>query len=451
MLSSIFNIASRSLDVYRKALDVTAHNISNADNENYTRQRANVSTGIPDKIGNIYWGTGIQIDSVTRVKNQFIDNQLIKSNGENSFYNKQSDILGRVEQVFTEPSEYGLSDLMTSFFNSWGELAVTPDSSVLRENVITAAQNISTRVDSIHDDLKAIQDDTFSEYQSNVDTLNSLLSQIHELNISISQQIGVGAQPNDLMDNRDALITQLTTIADAQVYYDSKGSANISIGGVLAADTSQAAKFIVKNENGTLNLSTESGHVLQKIKGGKLGAIANIYSEKIPGYLENLDNIVNSLLTSVNKIHSTGYTIDAEPQTNINFFSGYEGGVLTINSEILDDPSKIAISVDGTAGNGDIALQIADLNNQPLLNGRTLVENYSSLISGVGSDKSSSDNLSSSSQLVLQQLETQKASYSGVSLDEEMANVIQFQRSYDASAKLIAIADEMIQTILQMV
>jgi len=451
MISNIFNIAARSLDVYRKALDVTAHNIANADNENYTRQTANISTSFPDKVSGLVWGSGVQIDSITRIKDQFIESQYRKNSGENSFYNKQSDLLSRVEQVFTEPSEYGLSDLMTSFFNSWGELAVTPDSTNLRENVVTAAQNISTRVQTINQDLATIKEDTFNEFNSKVQTLNSLLSQIHELNVKITQQVGTGAQPNDLMDNRDALVNQVTSIADSQVYYDTKGSVNISIGGVLAVDLSQSIQFSVKKENGDLKLTTAAGHILQKIKGGELGAISDVYSSKIPDYLDKLDNIVSTLFNSVNGIHSKGYTNEIPPQTNINFFSSYEAGSLKINSEILDDPSKIAVSADGTTGNGDIALQIADLNNKQLINGSTLVDNYSSLITGVGNDKSSSDSLSYSSGLVLQQLDIQKSSVSGVSLDEEMSNVIKFQRSYDASAKLIAVADEMLQTLMQMV
>ena len=197
--------------------------------------------------------------------------------------------------------------------------------------------------------------------------------------------------------------------------------------------------------------STTSGHVLQKIKGGKLGAISDVYSSKIPDYQIKLDNIVTTLFNSVNDIHSSGYTNENPPQTNISFFSSYNAGDLKINKEILDNPSIIAASADGTPGNGDIAIQIADLNNQQLMSGNTLVENYSSLISEVGSDKASSDSLSSSSELVLQQLQNQKNSYTGVSLDEEMANVIKFQRSYDASAKLISVADEMLQSLLQMV
>ena len=178
MLSRIFNISSRSLDVYRKALDVTAHNIANAGNKNYTRQVSNISTAIPEKMAGIIWGSGVTMDNIQRVRNGFIDNQLRESTQDSSFYDKQSILLGRVEQIFTEPTEFGLSEQMTSFFNAFGELAVAPNSTALRENVIAKAQNISTRVDTIHRNLETTKREVFDEFNSKIDTLNGLLSKI---------------------------------------------------------------------------------------------------------------------------------------------------------------------------------------------------------------------------------------------------------------------------------
>ena len=393
MLSRIFNISSRSLDVYRKALDVTAHNIANAGNKNYTRQVSNISTAIPEKMAGIIWGSGVTMDNIQRVRNGFIDNQLRESTQDSSFYDKQSILLGRVEQIFTEPTEFGLSEQMTSFFNAFGELAVAPNSTALRENVIAKAQNISTRVDTIHRNLETTKREVFDEFNSKIDTLNGLLSKIEKLNVKIAQQVEAGSQPNDLLDSRDAMIDDVTKLVDAQVSFDSNKSANISIGGILAVDLSQSVEFQITASNGKLNLSTQQNHVLQQIKGGDLGALSDVYSKKIPDYLDKLDNIIDTFVNSVNDIHSTGYTIDNPPQTGVDFFSGYSNGVIQINNEILENPNKLAVSADGTSGNGDLAIQIANLNNQPLINGNTLVESYSSLISKVGNDKAASDNL----------------------------------------------------------
>jgi flagellar hook-associated protein 1 FlgK len=135
----------------------------------------------------------------------------------------------------------------------------------------------------------------------------------------------------------------------------------------------------------------------------------------------------------------------------INFFDSYSGGVLTINQDILDDPANIAVSSDGTSGNGDIALAISDINNQSVLNGNTLIESYSGLISRLGTDIKTAADSADSTYLLLEQLQYERASISGVSIDEEMTNVIMYQKSYDASAKLVKVADEMLSTIINMV
>jgi flagellar hook-associated protein 1 len=124
---------------------------------------------------------------------------------------------------------------------------------------------------------------------------------------------------------------------------------------------------------------------------------------------------------------------------------------LVINSEILNDPNKIAISLDGTEGNGEIALRIAQLTDSKILNGNTLQEFYTTLINDLGNDGMLQNNYTSANQIVLDELDQLKASQTGVSVDEEMTNVLKFQRTYEASAKLITIADDMLRTILEMV
>ncbi|MEJ2616712.1 MAG: flagellar basal body rod C-terminal domain-containing protein, partial [Ignavibacteriaceae bacterium] len=174
-------------------------------------------------------------------------------------------------------------------------------------------------------------------------------------------------------------------------------------------------------------------------------------SNTIPQYQDNLNNVMNTLVESVNNVHSKGYTNTGSPETGINFFDSYQNGVLKINDRILSNNNYIAASSDGTSGNGDIAVSIAGLSSQALINGSTISDSYSNLVSSIGNDKNTSDQQANSGQLILQQLQDQKNSYSGVSIDEEMTNVITFQRSYDASAKLITVADQMLQTVLNLV
>ncbi len=256
---------------------------------------------------------------------------------------------------------------------------------------------------------------------------------------------------NDLLDKRDALVDELSNIVNINVVYDNTNSAVISIGGALAVDRMHSSVFVAEEVNGKLNLKIKDGSYPIVLTGGELNALSQVYSKKIPAYQEKLDAVINKLVEAVNVEHVNGYTITDPQETGLNFFEGYVNGELVINQELLDDPNKIAISLDGTEGNGEIALRIAQLTDAALLDGNTLQESYSSMINGLGNDGMLQNNYTQANQMVLDELAQLRASQSGVSVDEEMTNVLKFQRTYEASAKLITIADEILQTILNMV
>jgi flagellar hook-associated protein 1 FlgK len=449
-ISRLFDIARRSMGVYQSALYVTSHNIANASNPAYSRQRVMLGTENPELNSGFVWGTGVKIDDIFRVRHQFADAQ-IRSNNQVFYNNSQrSTLLSQVEAVFTEPSDLGLGNIMDEFFNSWNELSVTPNSSTLRDNVIQSAKKLSGKIQSMNDDLNTLQSGIVQSFKDKIDEVNNHLKNIEMLNKQIFEFEAVGQNSNDLSDKRDQAIDELSHLVNINVTFDDQNTAMISIGGVYAVDKTYAAQFKADAKNGELIMKlNDDAKVL--LSSGELGALADVYGNKIPEYRTKLETIVSSLMENVNNIHKTGYSLGAPPQTGINFFESFIGGKLVINSEILNDPNMIAVSLDGTNGNGDLALQISEISNQKLINGTTLTESYAGLVSGIGSDKISADNTMESADLILTQLETEKASVSGVSLDEEMTNIIKYQRSYDASAKLIKVADEMLLTLLELV
>lgn len=450
-ISRVFDIAQSSLSTYQGALDVTANNIANSSNPDYSRQRVNLSTTRAQQLGNLSWGTGIQMDSIQRVRDTLIDQQLRTNNQQYSAMDQKSTILNQVENLFSEPSDIGLSSLSAAFFNSWQELSVTPNSVTLRNNVIQAAQNMATKISSINDGLNAIKSDIISETSDKINSINSDLKQIQSLNEQIFQSKSSGVTPNELMDSRDKVIDDLSSLVNINVTYDSSNSAIISIGGVFVADKGSYVPLKSTVSNGELKITSEDGNSTPTLSGGQLSALTDLYNKTIPGYQTSLDSFVNNMVTAVNDQHTQGYTISNPSQTSIKFFDSYSNGVLSINNDILNDPNKIAISADGTSGNGDIALNIANLSSKKDSSGTALMDSYSNLVARIGNDSKSAADSSQAYQLSLNQLKQQRSSYSGVSVDEEMGNVIRFQRSYDASARLIKIADDMLQTLLNMV
>jgi flagellar hook-associated protein 1 FlgK len=200
-------------------------------------------------------------------------------------------------------------------------------------------------------------------------------------------------------------------------------------------------------------MQTTDGYATARLSGGEMNALLDTYNVTLPKYQQKVDDMVNGIMNSVNAVHSTGYTLHGTPLTGVDFFSGYTNGRLTINQNILDDSNYIAISADGTSGNGDIALSIYALAQDSTImgTGKTFAGYYSDLVSEIGSEQVQNNQAGDSSQLALEQIETQRASVSGVNSDEEMVDIMSFQKAYTASAKLLSMADEMLSTLLNMV
>jgi flagellar hook-associated protein 1 FlgK len=300
-----------------------------------------------------------------------------------------------------------------------------------------------------------------------IDSINSQLKELNSISERIYESESRKVNSNDLKDQRDAMIAKLSKLANVSVSTNDKGIVLINIGGVYGADQSGANEFELKIINGQMRMvSKNDSNAIAFLNGGELSAIADLYSNKIPSYKTNLENVANAFINKVNELHQSGNTLvqGGVSSTNIPFFgeldadgkvvNAFIDGEIKINSSILNNPKNIAASdAAGNDGNGTIANKIARLLDTkiPELNNQTLLEGYIDSLNVLGSDKVFSDNKIESSGSVLEQLKNQKTSYSGVSMDEEMTNVLKYQRSYDAAAKMIKIADEMIQTILQLV
>ncbi|MBA4250796.1 MAG: flagellar hook-associated protein FlgK [Chlorobiaceae bacterium] len=445
-LGRVLNMSARSLATYQRALAATSNNIANANNPHFTRQRVQLTPEIGDK----YSGYGVRFAGIQRVRDTLTDSQIRTFNQTQSDAEKRTALLSQVEIILAEPTAAGLSNVMNNFFNSWNELSVTPNSAPLRLQVLSSASNLSNKVESLWSGLNEVRTSLFHETNNKLRQLNSFVDEIRTLNQKIFETGTIGIDPSNLKDRRDEVVEELSKLANINLSEDDQGSYNISIGGVFATDRYYAHKFEAKIENDRIAFSTKDG-VIVNIQGGELNALSSLYNEKIPSYQKRIDDIAITLMDNVNAIHASGFNLKNPPVTGVNFFDGYSKGKLSINQDILDDLSRLAISSNGNSGNGDLATRIAELQNQQLLNGKKLSENYAVMVSELGVEKAAAESTSTTNKLILEKLEVQRKSVAGVSVDEEMTNVIMFQRSYEAAAKLIRVADEMLQTLLNMV
>ncbi len=462
-IGNVFDVAVRAMSAYQQAVDVTSNNISNASNPDYSRQRVEFST-VTAENGR---GAGVAVSNVQRLQDDLLGVQIRNYNSKSSDANKRSQVLSQIESIIAEPSDIGLSNYMTEFFNSWDKLSAQPNSTSLRLNVIQRAQNVSDRFQQVLTGLNDVQTSLQTEANNIASTINSYLSDITGYNQKISESEMRGIKANELKDQRDSLITKLSKLVNVTVQNNPNGSVTVNVGGLHGADINTHDEFELKIVNGQMRLASKNdSSAIALLNGGELYAISDLYSNKISQYKSEISSLENAFVNNVNSLHmsgntlingassSTGIPFFGEVDTNGNVIGAISDGSLKINSSILQNPSNIAASsVANNDGNGLNANKIARLMETkiPELNDKTLGDYYSMTMNSIGLDKVSNDNAVQSTESILLKLDNQKNSTSGVSLDEEMTNVLKFQRSYDAASKMIKVADEMIQTILQMV
>lgn len=451
-VSKLLDISKQGLLTYQAAINVSSHNIANAKDPNYSRQRANTATVNLDVYGKTVIGGGVKLSDIQRMRNSIADSQYRYYNQQNSDANKRSELLGQVEILFSETDDLGLGNLTNQFLNSWNALAVTPNSSALRGEVVQSAQQFANKIQTVNDGIQSTKSETALEARNTVSRINALLKDIQSLNKQIVMVDAARTNSNDLMDARDAAVDELSSLADIKINKDDRGSYNVSIGGVFGADAYSFNEFIVTEDSGRLEMETTDGFATARLNGGEMNALLDTYNVTLPKYQQKTDDYVNGLMNSINALHAAGNTLHTIPLTGIDFFSGYTNGKLTINQNIIDDANYIAASADGTSGNGDVALSIYALaQDTTILGGKTFAGYYSDLVSEIGAEQVSYNQFGESTGLALEQIEVQRADVSGVSTDEEMVDIMAFQKAYEASAKLLSIADEMVTTLLNMV
>ncbi len=462
-IGRLFDISVRSMSAYQQALDVTSNNISNASNPAYSRQKVILSSEVAEN----GTGVGVKVQDVLRIKNDLLGVQIAKYQSTLADADKRSEMLRQVESIISEPSSNGLSNYITEFFNSWDQLSTNPNSIPIRLNVIQKAKGVGDRFKQILDGLDVVQSTLLTDANATIIQINDQLKQIGDFNSKIYEAVTRGLNANELKDQRDEAIAKLSKKVNLTVHFNETGSANVSIGGVQGADQYGANQFEMMIIDGKMRMvSTSDSTTVAVVNSGELYAITDLYTNKTPQYKSEFENLQRVFVNKVNDLHLTGNSLiqGVSSKTNVPFFGdtiisgvavdAISNGQININSSILSDPKNIAVSeVANNDGNGGIANKIARLFDSAFgeLNNQSFMDYYSTTLNSFGMEKVSSDNSVESSSAILQQLNNERTSYSGVSLDEEMTNVLRYQRSYDAAAKMIKVADEMIQTILQMV
>ena len=451
-LSALFDIGKSALLTSQSALSVTANNVANINTPGYSRQNVKLGSVPPQLVAGEWMGRGVNVVAVERNYDSFIDTQINNETSSQGMYDTKSSVLSQVEDIFNE-TEYGLSGSMQDFFNAWNEVAANPEGRAQRVALLESSGMLASRFQSMNTRLVDIQQNINREVPVVVDEVNEIIAAISEINLQVTVTNGAP----DTLDQRDQLINRLAEYVSLNRFEDSIGRVTVIVEGKnLVEPNGHNTLSVQAGTDGMYDVvlsGTGESVNLQNSSGGILKGMIDLRDVDLQSYRDQLDTLAYNLAVEVNTVHSSGYALDGI--TGLNFFAPPAtvtdaAGSLTV---AISDPNLVAASSDPDElpGNNEQAQAISDLQSQPLVAGSTFSDYYRSLVSEVGIDVASASRELASSESVLFQLKGKRDEFAGVSLDEEAVNLVRFQRSYEAAAKIIKVTEELFGTIMNMV
>jgi flagellar hook-associated protein 1 len=453
-LNASLSIALRSLQVEEGAISTTSNNVANVDTPGYSRQIPNIAETPPIELGQVTFGTGVQLQGVTSTRDSILDlrvNQETQQQGQlNAFISGGQ----QIQALFNETNGTGLQSQLTAFFSSLSGLSANPSDTNTRQAVLTAAQNLATAFNQSSTNLTTLQTNTNLSVTQSVNEINTLTAQIAKVNVQVSEATGAGQNPGAFVDQRQQLITQLSGLVDVSEINAGNGS--------LTLTTSSGAPLVVAGQNFALNTQTsattglqdvfsQGNNITAKITSGQLAGQLQIRDQEIPSLQKSLDTLAFNLSNAVNTQNQAG--IDLNGAAGGNFFTplATPSGAAGTLALAISDPAKIAASQDGSTGDNANANALLALQNQNIVGGQTPLNYYSGIVFKIGNDVSSAQNTASTGSLVLQQIQNLQGGVSGVDLNEEAANLVRFQTAYAASAQLTSTINTLFQDTLNII
>ncbi|MEK2689860.1 flagellar hook-associated protein FlgK [Bdellovibrio sp. GT3] len=462
-ISAMMDTGKRSLMNSQTALQTVGHNIANKSTEGFSRQRVELLSNVPIGEGGLQIGMGARAGVVTRVNNPWLEKQIQKEGMSMGYEDSRADALSRVEQVYNEQNNKGLNQYVTDFFNGFRELSNNPESLASRTMVREASVGMVKDFARVTSQLRGVQEDLDAQIKTTVGEINEITKEIADLNEKI-QTVEVSKIPaNDERDRRDLLLKKLGDKIDITWAEGKDGMVSVTSGrtAILVSGTSsselRARQTDTRDRMEVFYHGTGTpANVTEQISGGRIGGALNVRDQVIEELIGHVDQLAYTLTTEVNKAHIEGF--DRHGKNGVLFFeqpNGVKGAAtnMALNKTIFNDVSKIAAaSRPDAAGDNTIANVISALQYKQVMDGdtATMDDYYNTQVGQVGAMVQRAIKSQESQKNVMSQLTNIRESISGVSLDEETTKMIEFQKTYDASARLIKTADEMFDTVLNL-
>lgn len=461
----------------QRALDVTGHNISNVNTPGYTRQKIANSAAFYQKVGysgkgnSMQLGTGVDVQEIRQYRDEFLDNKFKRENTELGYWSARYSSIEELETVFNDNTEEGLQTVMNNFWNSWEQLSKPTGGvtarAMVKETAIAFVETVKN-MDRLMNDFRKNKD---KEIIESVDRINEIAERIAELNIEINKIEANGAVANDLRDERNYLIDELSGKAKIQVYDGTM--VKIAVEGYMLVEGGRFERIGAvpdSDNNGYVRLVWARTNDRLEPTSGSLMSMIESRDTLVEGFRVKLSEFVRGVATAVNEIHVTGYGLndaaDAPPPHRNFFINELDGSGdnidisnIAFNPDLNDYDNIAAAEEAGNYEDNRVAVKIAELRLKDYFSEtgyETVQDNrkynfdefYRNIITDLGNKGQEAATAVDAQMLLVDQLDYRRQSVSAVSMDEEMSNLIRFEHAYNAAVRIVNVIDEMIETVV---
>ncbi|BCR06605.1 flagellar hook-associated protein 1 [Desulfuromonas versatilis] len=452
-LVNALHVGKTSVLTSQKAIEVTGNNIANVNTPGYSRQTP-VFSGYPTvNINGFVVGQGVKVENITRQHDVFLAKQINDKNATLGEETAKSTPLAEIERIISI-NEGGLASQIDAFFDSWQELSADPASTIARDAVIQGGQNLSRAFQSASNDLQRIRTNMDTALEARVEEVNLKLQQVADLNQRIASIESTGQSALSDRDTRDQLLTELSYTLGASYVENQGGMTSVMLpGGMPLVQDGTAMALQGVRVGGDLQLQLKVGSSVFDIGvdnlGGEFKGYLTVRDQLVPSLQGDLDKLAYNIATEVNTQHQAGVGLDGVGGRDFFAAPATESGSAWGLSVALSDPTQLAAGTTAATGDNTNVLEIAALGQKAIVNGtETFVGFYAGIASKVGLEVNQNELTRGGSDDALVQLQNLRDSSEGVSLEEEMINLIKFQKGFEASAKFLSTIDEMMDTLL---
>jgi flagellar hook-associated protein 1 len=456
-LTDILNTARDAMSAQTFGLTVTGQNVSNVNTPGYVRRQALLETRDmgPGNFG------GVNVAGIRRVADQFIDQKHLSLTGLSSEASSRDQLLGQAEALFNDFAGSGLSSSLNSLFSSFSAMSSLPNDPTTRATVLDHADSLANQVNTAAEQISSFRTDLFSQARNVVGEINEKLDAIASLSGRINEAQAAGQDAADLKDKRDVLLVDLTKKIEVRTYTDGNGQLVVQGPGVTLVQ-GQTARHLDLDvaDDGSVHVLARTaggagGDVTKFLSGGELAGVLNVRDHDVVDMQNDLDEFAFHLANQLNSVHSAGFGLDGQSGRAIfEVGSTVKGaaGTLRVSDDIAGRPERLAAASSAAALPGDSgqAMLLAAVADGPVagLDGLNPGEAYGRLVGRVGQRKQRAATDVETRDAMTAQVETMRQSVSGVSLDEEMLSMTQYQRAFEAASRVFTTADKLLEDLI---